>query len=260
MTLEENLEKLQRNGKSLFLAYDQGFEHGPTDFNEKNVDPSYIVKIGQDAGVFTGIIFHEGLARMYYPIGGLDTQKTPPLILKLNGKTSFHKGEEPYSPPVCTATEAKRFGAVGVGYTIYIGSEFEAKMMQEFSTIREEAHELGLAVILWAYPRGKHVEGKETDKDTLAYAARLALELGADFVKLPYTGDPESFKWVIQSAGKTKVVVQGGSKKSEQELLEEVRGFMSGGAVGMAVGRNVWQAEDPISISKKLAEIIYAQP
>lgn len=251
------LQKLTRNGKALFLAYDQGFEHGPTDFNQENVNPKYILNIAQKAGVYTAVIFQKGIAQKYYPIGGLDHQSTPPLLVKLNGKTAFHKGEEPYSPQLCSVEEAAGLGAAAVGYTIYVGSEHEAKMMQEFSLIEKEAHEKGLAVTLWAYPRGAHVEGKETSRDTVAYAARLSLELGADFVKLPYTGDPESFSWVVKSAGNVKVLVQGGSKKSEEELFAEISGFMSAGASGMAIGRNIWQADDPVTLSKRIAELIF---
>ncbi|MBI4157226.1 aldolase [Candidatus Woesebacteria bacterium] len=253
------IEKLMKNGKAFFFAYDQGFEHGPTDFEEEkeNFDPNKILEIAKGAGVFTAIIFHEGIAQKYYPIGGLDVQSLPPLLLKLNGKTAFHKNEEPYSPQLCSVSEAIRIGATAVGYTVYIGSEHEAKMMQEFSQIEDEAHEAGLPVTMWAYPRGKHVAGKEMDKETVAYGARLALELGADFVKVPYTGDSESFKWVVESAGKTKVLVQGGSKKTEEELLEEIKGAVGSGAVGVAIGRNIWQSADPVGMAKKIAEIVY---
>jgi class I fructose-bisphosphate aldolase len=259
MTNTTNVDKLLKNGRAMFLAYDQGFEHGPTDFNEKNVDPKYILDIAQKAQVFTAIIFQKGIAEKYYPIGGLDIQKTPPLLVKLNGKTSFHKGEEPYSPQLCSVDEAIKLGASAVGYTIYVGSEHEAKMMEEFAGIEEEAHAKNLAVTLWAYPRGKHVEGKETERDTVAYGTRLALELGADFVKVPYTGDHESFSWVVKAAGDVKVLVQGGSKKTEEEVFNEVEGFMSAGASGMAIGRNIWQSDDPVEMAKKIADIIWSK-
>lgn len=252
-------EKFLKNGKAMFFAYDQGFEHGPTDFTEslENYDPAKIIEIAKESGVFTAIIFHEGIAQKYYPIGGIDAQFLPPLLLKLNGKTAFHKDEEPYSPQLCTVSEAVRIGAAGVGYTIYIGSEHEAKMMKEFSKIEDEAHEAGLVVTMWAYPRGKHVAGKEIDKDTVAYGTRIALEMGADFVKVPYTGDPESFSWVVKSAGKTKVLIQGGSKKTEEELLNEIKGAMKAGASGVAIGRNVWQNSDPITMARKIAGAVY---
>jgi len=254
------VQKFLKDGKAIFFAYDQGFEHGPADFSDEleNYDPAKIIEIAKEAGIFTAIIFHEGIAQKYYPIGGLDAQNLPPLLLKLNGKTAFHKDEEPYSPQLCSVDEAIRLGASGVGYTIYIGSEYEAKMMEEFSRIEDEAHEKELVVTMWAYPRGKHVAGKETDKETVAYGTRIALEMGADFVKVPYTGDPESFSWVVKSAGKTRVLIQGGSKKTEDELLQEIKGAVGAGASGVAIGRNIWQSPDPVGMAKKVKEAVYS--
>lgn len=246
---------LTRNNKVLLLAYDQGFEHGPSDFNEKNVDPNFILDIARKSDAYTGIVFHEGIAQQYYD----PAKETIPLLVKLNGKTAFHANEEPYSPQLCSVKEAVRLGAKAIGYTIYIGSDHESTMMKEFSAIEDEAHQQGLAVVLWAYPRGKHVANKETSREVLSYAARLGLELGADFVKLPYTGDSESFKWVIQSAGKTGVLVQGGTKTTEEALLTEIRDCMSIGAAGFAIGRNIWQDEHPVELSKKVAAIVYEQ-
>lgn len=240
----------EKNGKVLLLAYDQGFEHGPTDFNEKSVDPSYIMKIAKDGG-FTGIVFQEGVAARYYEAGS-----GVPLIVKLNGKTSF-QGEEPLSLQLCTVQKAIELGAKGVGYTIYVGSEHEEQMMAEFSRIEDEAHKAGLTVIAWMYARGKKVAGKESSKEVTAYAARLGMELNADMVKVAYTGDVESFSWVVKSAGRCKVLVQGGKKMEWNELSAEVTGGMRAGAVGIAIGRNVWQADDPMEIAKKLNEIIF---
>jgi len=236
--------------KVMLLAYDQGFEHGPVDFNEKSVDPNYIMKIAQN-GNFTGVVFQEGVAARYYK-----KESGVPLIVKLNGKTSF-QGEEPLSLQLCTVKKAAEMGAVGVGYTIYVGSQFEEQMMVEFSRIEDEAHERGMIVIAWMYPQGRKVAGRENDRDVVAYGARLGLEMNADFVKVPYTGDPESFSWAVRAAGKTGVLAQGGKKTDWENLEEEVSGVMQAGAAGIAIGRNVWQDENPNEISKKLAEIIF---
>jgi len=101
---------LGSNGKSILLAYDQGLEHGPSaDFDEKNVDPQYIVDIGLNGG-FSGLVFQKGVAEKYYPGGRI------PLIIKTNGKSNLPKGE-PISRQVCTVEEAISLGARGVGYT-----------------------------------------------------------------------------------------------------------------------------------------------
>lgn len=242
--------RIEIKGRVMLLAYDQGMEHGPVDFNEKSVDPNYIIKISQN-GNFSGLVLQEGLAARYYR-----KESGVPLIVKLNGKTSF-QGEEPLSLQLCTVKKAVEMGAIGVGYTIYVGSQFEEQMMVEFSRIEDEAHERGMIVIAWMYPRGRKVAGRENDRDVVAYGARLGLEMNADFVKVPYTGDLESFSWAVRAAGKTGVLAQGGKKVDWVNLEEEISGAMQAGAKGIAIGRNVWQDENPNEISKKLAEIVY---
>ena len=176
----------------MLLAYDQGFEHGPsTDFNEKNVDPAYIMDIAVK-GKFNGIVFGKGVAEKYY-------DGRVPLILKLNSKASLAKGE-PVSRQNCSVEYAVSLGAKAVGYTIYLGSQFDGEMFQEFGRIQEEAHKRGIPAIAWVYPRGQAVQN-DTTKEIVAYAARIGLELGADAVKIKYTGDPDSFSWAVKSAG-----------------------------------------------------------
>ena len=81
------------NGRAIYLAYDQGMEHGPTDFNDENVDPEEILQIAKDGGV-NAIILQKGIAEKYYT----DEFKSIPLILKLNGKTNLIANKDPYSP------------------------------------------------------------------------------------------------------------------------------------------------------------------
>ncbi len=241
---------IEKNGKVLLLAYDQGFEHVPVDFDETNIDPAYIMQIAKN-GSFTGVVFHEGVASRYY-----EKESGVPLVVKLNGKTSFYS-DEPRSLQLCTVDRAVELGAVGIGYTIYVGSKYEEEMMVEFSRIEDEAHAKGLSVIAWMYPRGSKVAGRESERDVVAYAARLGLELNADFVKVPYTGDMESFSWVVRAAGKTGVLAQGGKKIEESEFLAEATEIMQAGAKGLAVGRNIWQDKNPDEVSSKLAEIVF---
>jgi len=250
--MQVSLTKITKQGRALFLAYDQGMEHGPTDFDDESVDPAKILKIA-DSGYFTGVILQKGIAEKYF----FGKNYKVPLIVKLNGKTNLIKDEDPYSPQTCSVREALSYGAQAVGYTIYIGSEFEAKMTAEFGKIEQEAEEAGIPVIAWMYPRGRNIL-KEDDPKTVAYAARVGLELGADIVKVRYTGDLESFRWVVKSAGKTKVVMMGGAKESEEEFLERVKTALQAGAIGVAVGRNVWQNENPLLVSQKIASIIWS--
>ena len=246
-----NLNKILRGGKALFLAYDQGLEHGPTDFNDKNIDPNYIIDIAKK-GKYTGIVFQKGLAEKY----NKEIKKSKiPLIIKLNGKTNLFKGE-PISRQLCTVEEALKLGAKAVGYTIYIGSDYEDEMLQEFSKIEKEAHSKGLPVVTWIYPRGKSVKGK-SKSGLMAYSTRTGLEIRADIIKIQYNGNLEDLKWAVKSAGKTKIVIAGGIKKDERLFLKQVKDIMSTGCVGLAIGRNIWQAKEPLKITKKIKKIIW---
>ena len=249
MTLEENLKKISRNGKFLLLAYDQGLEIGPTEFNDTNVDPEFIFKLA-DQGNFTGVIVQKGLAEKYY----VGENRETPLIVKLNGKDKIYQGE-PISLQLCSVGEAIKLGASAVGYTIYLGSDHEPEMLQEFARIEEEAHNAGLPLIGWMYPRGKAV-ADPSDPDVTAYAARVGLELGADLVKVHYTGSVESFKWVVRSAGETGVLSSGGEFIGDKKTLDLARDIVAAGAAGLAIGRNVWESKDPVELSLKLRQIV----
>lgn len=229
------------------LAYDQGLEHGPTDFNERNYDPSIVMEIAT-RGRFNGVIFQKGIAEKYY-------DGRVPLILKVNGKTNLTRGE-PLARQICSVKHAAEIGAKAVGYTIYAGSAQETVMLQEFGRIQEEAHQLDMAAIAWIYPRGEAIKN-DTAPEIIAYAARIGLEVGADAVKIKYSGDVESFKWAVKSAGKTKVFMSGGPKApSEVEFLRQVRGAVDAGATDLVVGRNVWQSSDPLKMARSLRALV----
>jgi class I fructose-bisphosphate aldolase len=248
-----DLSKITSGGKALFLAYDQGLEHGPSDFNDENVDPTNILKLGS-TGKFNAVILQKGIAQNYYN----PYRDQIPLILKLNGKTNLVEGD-PYSPQICSVAEAVELGAFAVGYTIYIGSKFESEMFKEFAKIEEEAHFGNIPLVAWMYLRGSGTLNRDP-KELAVYAARIGLELGADIIKMKYPGDKETFKKCIEAAGKTKVVVSGGEKIEESEFLELAQTVMGCGAIGMAVGRNIWQDNDPLGLTEKLKKIIFAQP
>tara|TARA_Y100000310_G_scaffold343564_1_gene451826 strand:+ start:4713 stop:5468 length:756 start_codon:yes stop_codon:yes gene_type:complete len=243
---------IMRKGKAIYLAYDQGLEHGPeSDFNDKNVDPLYILDIAK-RGKYNGVVFQKGIASKY----NKEIRKSGvPLIVKLNGKTSLKK-EEPISRQLCTVSEALKLGASAVGYTIYIGSDFEDEMMQEFEGIQREAHSSGIPVIAWIYPRGGKVKNP-VSRENMAYAARVGLEIGADIAKINYGGKVADLKWAVKSAGRCKIVIAGGKSKGEKALLKMVKEVMQAGGTGLAIGRNVWQASDPLKITEKIKRIIW---
>lgn len=242
-TREDRLKKLFPDGKGLFLAYDQGLEHGPSDFSGDNVDPAKILEIAS-SGHFDGFICHRGIAEEYA------ADRKVPLILKLNGKTSLVDGE-PVSKAITTVADALKLGADAVGYTVYVGSAHEAEMLTEFGKILDEAHSAELPVFGWMYPRGGKVVDPH-DPEAIAYATRVGLELGADAIKAYYPGSSEEVGKLVKLAGRSKVVVAGGLKQSSSEFVEQVNGIITAGAAGIAVGRNVWQDDDPVAVAKAI--------
>lgn len=278
--LRQLLERIMPGGRVMILAYDQGLEHGPRDFleNPESSRFEYILDIAQ-RGKFTGIVVHAGLAEKYRSeITGADV----PLILKLNGTTELYTEEDPYSPQLCSVADAIALGATAVGYTVYSGSKYGDQMHREFAAVARDAHKRGIPVIGWMYPRGKSLFDRKSASKTfkiaqeehergdlaidetraiVAYGARIGLELGADIVKVKYTGSPETFRWVVRCASPTKVVMSGGLiTKTDEEFLSKVEAVLAAGAAGIAVGRNIWQRKDPLAISQKVHQLIFGRP
>jgi class I fructose-bisphosphate aldolase len=268
-------------GTMLVLPIDQGLEHGPVDFfqNPDALDPDYQFRLARE-GNFSAIALHIGLAEKYFHRYAGEV----PLILKLNGKTSIPSDAQSFSSLTGTVEDAVRLGADAVGYTVYVGSPAQDRDFLQFQQVRKEADRFGMPVIIWAYPRGEAVSKKGGKESLYAidYSARVALELGADVVKVNYPvrsekdadspppyntlqlSHEEMFRKVVQSAGRALVLVSGGEKVGDAELLEKVRMSMDAGATGIIFGRNLWQRPwaDALKITRELHAIFgeYAQP
>jgi class I fructose-bisphosphate aldolase len=243
----DNMEKLPLRG--VFLAYDHGLEHGPTDFNELNVSPKYIIDLANKAEV-DALILLKGSAMHYYNKKEINI----PLILKLNGKTRLYGGE-PFSTQSTSVSEAVKLGAAAVGYTIYWGSKYEKYMVREFGRIEEEAHSIGLPVVMWSYPRGKNIQDDEAP-EIVSYAARAAFEMGADIVKLKYPDDDSNLEWIVKSADKTKVFLAGGKKLDTENIEQHVKKAIGAGFSGIAIGRNIWQSDNPVERIKEIKSVL----
>jgi len=245
---------ITRDGKALILAMDHGLEHGPTDFDPvpETIDPTTVFDVATHDAV-TAMAVQKGIAETYYP----SYEDEVALVAKLNGASNLRMGE-PISPKNMTVEYAAEIGADAVGYTLYPGSNHEPEMFEDFREVQETAREHDLPVVCWSYPRGQGVKN-DTKGDVIAYAARVALELGADVTKVKYPGSPEAMEWVTRSAGEVPVLMSGGSKDDEQTFLDRVRAVMDAGGAGLAVGRNVWQRENPRRILDALEQVIYEE-
>lgn len=263
-------------GKIILLPIDQGLEHGPLDFfeNPDSINPDYQYRIAVEAG-FSGIALHYGLAahymRNYY--GRL------PLVVKINGKTNIPDEKAPFSPLTAAVEDAVRLGADAVGYTLYVGSSVQAQDIAQLREVRRDCDRFGMPLIVWGYPRGEFVD-KKGGKDcpfAIEYAARVANEMGADVVKLnfPNVSDDvrklqpkpynelkltplEAMKRIVSSAGKTLVILSGGSKAPDADVLSKTKTAMLAGASGVIFGRNIWQRkfDDALKLSKKIMHIM----
>ncbi|MFI5615523.1 class I fructose-bisphosphate aldolase [Amycolatopsis sp. NPDC051903] len=266
-----------RNGTAFFLPYDQGLEHGPRDFfaNPAAGDPKYILKLAVEGG-FNGIAVQIGLAEKFY----WDYAGELPLVLKLNGKTEIPSDAEALSPLHGSVEDAVRLGADAVGYTLYVGTPAQEHDFAQLRQVRADAHRLGMPLIVWAYPRGAAIEAKGGRDSFYAvdYAARTATELGADVVKVnfphpakkshvprAYDADftsQQAIDAVVRSAGRTLLLVSGGSRADDDAMLEKARQAMEAGATGLIFGRNVWQRDHDESLRfvAALREILAKYP
>lgn len=251
------------SGRLMLFAGDQKVEHLNKDFygkgiSEDDADPEHLFRIaaGAKIGVFATQL---GLISRY----GMDYRDVPYLV-KLNSKTNLVKTDQmdPFSNQWIDVEQIARFKEetglriLGVGYTIYPGSEYEPDIFRQAAQVVHEAHEHGLVTVLWAYPRGAAVED-ELDPHLIAGVTGIAAALGTDFVKVNFP-EPEDgqnaaelFKEAVKAAGRTKVVCSGGPSVDVRSFLQRLHDqiFISG-ASGNATGRNIHQKslEDAIEM------------
>ena len=265
------LKATRETGRLMLFACDQKIEHLNKDFYGEGIDiadldPEHLFKIGSEGvcGVLAG---QRGLVAQY----AADYPEINYLI-KMNSKTNLvgTKQEDPYSPQLydldaVLAMKEAGVNIVGLGYTIYLGSEYEATMMAEAGELIAQAHANGLIVVLWIYPRGKAVTA-EKDPDLIAGAAGCALCLGADFVKVnppkPAEGcdktSAELLKQASLAAGRCGLVCAGGSTVDAETFLTQLwEQIHVGGADGNATGRNIHQRslDEAVRLTKAISAI-----
>jgi len=266
-----------RNGTALLLPYDQGLEHGPRDFadNPESGDPRYVLRLAVEGG-FNAVVLEIGLAEKFF----WEYAGEVPLVLKLNGKTDIPPDEAALSSLHATVEDAVRLGADAVGYTLYVGSPAYDRDFATLRTVRQDAARLGMPLVVWSYPRGSAVVAKGgTDSFyEVDYAARTAAEVGADVVKVnfphpekqghvppQYVGtfsEQEAVDAVVRSAGRTLLLVSGGSRAGDDAMVEKARMSMEAGATGLIFGRNVWQRthDESLRFVARLREVLEKHP
>lgn len=251
---EERYNRMtQGTGRLMLFAGDQKIEHMNDDFygegiSEQNADPEHMFKIASRAQI-GAFATQAGLIAQY----AMDYPDIPYLV-KINSKSHWvpTTQSEPRSHAVGSVDRAlslasyAKLNIVGVGYTIYWGSEHEADMLEEAAQIIEQAHDAGLVVVVWAYPRGAAVTD-EKDPHVIAGAAGATACLGADFVKVNYpksqaTSSAEALKEAVTAAGRTKLICAGGASTGAEAFFKTLHEQIHiSGASGNATGRNIHQ-------------------
>jgi fructose-bisphosphate aldolase, class I len=252
--------KLAGTGRMVILPVDQGFEHGPARSfapNPAAYDPRYLFELAIEAG----------LNAYAAPLGMIEAGAatyagTIPTILKMNSSNSLSTTKD--QAVTATIGDALRLGCSAIGFTIYPGSEYQFEMMEELRELAEEAKSVGLAVVVWSYPRGPMLDKVgETALDICAYAAHMAALTGAHIIKVKpptaavsldaakatYTKNPVAddaaarFAHIVQACfgGRRLVVFSGGEAKGQDDIIKEVRAIHAGGGNGSIMGRNAFQ-------------------
>ncbi len=235
------------SGRTVIIPMDHGVTAGPIKGLtriEETIDA--VIRGGANA-----IIIHKGLVEA----GHRRSERGVGLIVHLSASTRM--APDPNSKTmVCTVEEAIKLGADGVSVHVNLGAEDEKSMLEDLGRAAKTAFEWGMPLLAMMYTRGPKVEN-EYDAKVVKHAARVGAELGADIIKVPYTGSSESFSEVVEGCP-VPVVIAGGEKMgTDKDLLEMVKGAMAGGGAGVSIGRNVFQHRDPARIVQAIYKIVH---
>jgi class I fructose-bisphosphate aldolase len=258
-----NHGRLAGTGKMVILPVDQGFEHGPARSfapNPAGYDPRYHFQLAIESGCNA---YAAPLG--FIEAGAADFAGEIPLILKANNHDILNDEKDPISAVTASVDDALRLGCSAIGFTIYPGSTERNQMYEQLREMALEAKSVGLAVVVWSYPRGSSLsKAGETSVDVVAYAAQIAAQLGADIIKvklpsanieqpeaqkvyqkyeIPISTLADRVRHVVQSSfnGRRIVIFSGGPSAPDEEFFNEARAIRDGGGFGSIIGRNSFQ-------------------
>jgi fructose-bisphosphate aldolase/2-amino-3,7-dideoxy-D-threo-hept-6-ulosonate synthase len=241
------LKRVFSGDKTLIVAMDHGVSSGPVaGIEDIRKAVANVAKGGASA-----VVLHKGVVRFAkdYVGEGLG------LILHLSASTSL-SGRPNRKVLVTHVDEAISYGADAISAHVNLGGSDDDLMLADLGATAQACERFGMPLLAMLYPRGENVKNPY-DVDVVKHVARVGAELGADVVKTVYTGAPETFKEVVRGCP-VPVVVAGGPKlDSDRAALEMVAGALAGGASGVSFGRNVFQAKDPIGMTRSLARMIF---
>jgi len=237
----------QKTNRCIIVPMDHGVTVGPIPgLADAKRTVAEVVEGGADA-----VLMHKGLIRCSHGNSGRDTG----LIVHLSAGTAFSPHPDT-KVLVASVQEALRFGADAVSVHVNLGGEAECAMLADLGRIARDAGDWGMPLLAMVYARGPHIKDSFAS-DVIAHSARVATELGADMVKVPYCGDIDSFRYVVESC-LIPVVIAGGEKmESTREFLQIAQDSITAGGAGLSVGRNVFQHPRPRDLMRALSGIVH---
>ncbi|HJH29898.1 MAG TPA: fructose-bisphosphate aldolase [Methanosarcinaceae archaeon] len=243
--IERIMDRDSRN--MVIMPMDHGMSDGPI---KGLIDIADTVNKVAEGGA-NAVLMQKGMIAHGHRGYGLDVG----LIIHMSASTAL--GPDPNDKvQVCTVDEVIKMGADAVSIHINIGSETESDQLQKLGYVAEKCNEWGVPLLSMMYPRGKNIKNPH-DPELVAHVARIGAELGSDIIKTLYTGDPDSFRDVVNGCPVPIVIAGGPKTNTDKEFLEMIQGAMEGGARGVAIGRNVFQHADPVKMTKAITQIVH---
>ncbi|MBN2136780.1 MAG: class I fructose-bisphosphate aldolase family protein [Sedimentisphaerales bacterium] len=237
----------RNSGKTVIVPMDHGVTVGPIEgLADMRETIGNVVAGGANA-----ILMHKGIVRAGHRGAGKDVG----LIVHLSGGTSL--SPDPNAKElVCTVEEAIKLGADAVSVHINLGAETDKEMLEQLGYVSERCLEWQMPLVAMMYTRGAKIKN-EYDVNNVKHAARVGAELGADIVKVVYTGSVESFAEVVAGCP-VPVVIAGGEKMdSDEDIFKMVEDALEAGAKGISIGRNAFQHKNPTKMIAALSKMVH---
>jgi predicted phospho-2-dehydro-3-deoxyheptonate aldolase len=237
----------RNSGKTVIVPMDHGVTVGPIEgLADMRTTVSKIVAGGANA-----ILMHKGIVQAGHRGAGRDVG----LIIHLSGGTSM--SPDPNAKElICTVEEAIKLGADAVSVQINLGAETDKEMLGQLGFVSERCLQWQMPLVAMMYTRGPKIKN-EYDVNNVKHAARVGAELGADIVKVPYTGSVKSFTEVVQGCPVPVVIAGGPKMESDKDIFEMVEGALKAGAAGLSIGRNAFQHKNPERIVGVLCKMVH---
>ena len=237
----------RNNNRTIIVPMDHGVTVGPI---EGLIDMRETINQVAEGGA-NAVLMHKGLVRCSHRGRGRDVG----LIIHLSASTTI----SPFPNAkilVSSVEDGIKLGADAVSVHLNLGDESERDMLRDMGEVASKCNEWGMPLLAMIYARGPKVKS-EWDPATVAHCARLGEELGADVIKVVYTGDVDSFSRVTEGCCVPVVIAGGPRMDSPRDILQMAHDSIVAGGAGLSMGRNIFQADDPTRLVQALHAVVH---